>query len=65
MFAMQTSLLRTAPAKAALAAGIGAPAIPAGRAPGAAVHWQYRLEEPLFRNRSDAQAMGSVGATVM
>jgi hypothetical protein len=65
MFAMQTSMLRTAPAKAALAAGIGAPAFPAGRAPGAAVHWQYRLESGLSRKRSDAPAMGSGGATVM
>jgi hypothetical protein len=65
MFAMQPSMLRTAPAKAALAAGIGAPARLAGRAPVAAVHWQYRPENAPVRALSDLPAMGSGGATVM
>jgi hypothetical protein len=65
MFAMQASMLRTAPAKAALAAGIGAPAFPAGKAPGAARHWQYGRGNELFRKRSDAPLMGSAGAPVM
>jgi hypothetical protein len=65
LFAMQATMRRTAPAKAARAAGIVAPAIPAGRAPGAAVHWQYRLGNAPVHALSDAPAMGSGGATVM
>jgi hypothetical protein len=64
MFAMQTSLLRTAPAKAARGDGIGMPAIPA-RAWRLARHAQYRAESEPFRNRSDMPAIGSVGAMVI
>jgi hypothetical protein len=62
---MQTSMPRTAPAKAAVADGIGLSAIPADMLPGTALNAEYRLGMERFGKRSTATGMGSEGAAVM
>jgi hypothetical protein len=65
MYAIQTSMLRAAPAKAVIADGTALSVIPAGRMLEAASYAEYCPVHGLFRNWGDAPAMGSVGATVM
>jgi hypothetical protein len=64
MCAMQTSMPRTAPAKAAVADGIRLSEDSADIRPGVALHAEYRLEFEQFRNQSDTPGMGSEGAMV-
>ncbi len=64
MFAMGTSMLRMATAKAAIADGIVMSARFADMVPGAALHAQDRLEWAQLRYRSCASGMGSGGAAV-
>jgi hypothetical protein len=59
MSAIQTSLPRTAPAKAAIADGIGLSEMRADMPVVAVPHLEYRLECPLFRNGSNAPGIGS------
>ena len=64
MCVMQTSMLRTAPAKAAVAGRIGLSAIPADMLGGALPHAENRFETGLFFNRDGAQGLGSEGRAV-
>jgi hypothetical protein len=65
MGAMQTSMPRTAPAKAAVASGIGLSALSADRRPVTPQHAEYRLGIGQFRNRSETPDRGSEGVAVI
>jgi hypothetical protein len=65
MYAMQTSMLRAATAKAGCAGGMTVSAIPADRMPEAAADAEYRPIHGLFRNRGGAPANGSAGVAVI
>ena len=64
MYAIATSMLRTAPAQAAVADGIGMSAIPANLQPEPLVHAKYWLGIELFRKEGNRLGMGSEGAMV-
>jgi len=64
MCALQTSMSRTAAAKAAVAGRIGLSAIPADMPAAVLLHAEYQLETGLVFNRGGTQGLGSEGVTV-
>jgi hypothetical protein len=64
MFTIETSMPRTARAKAAVATGMGMPAILLDIVPGLVWHAEYRSDCRQLGNGSYALGIGSAGATV-
>jgi hypothetical protein len=65
MFAIVTSMLRTAPAEAGFADGVVLSAIPADMTVGVARHVQNALDGKRFCHRPYSPTLGSEGARVM